>query len=230
MKIKYIIILSIIISLVFLIYLITIDKKIYYLSLGDYMSVGLTSENENKGYSEMLHKYLKENNILEIYINDFSNKSSRTTDLIKDIEDNKSIKINNQNKTLKNALVKADIITLAIGNNDIKDKLTYSTGNELYKYSDEMLEDLEKLFKLIRQYCKEDIYFIGLYNPYNLDFDELFNYINNSSKELCEKYDIIYIDTYNLFSNNKTYIDVYPTTTGYQAIFDILKRQISKKI
>ena len=229
MKIKYLLILSVIILLVFLIYLTTIDKKIYYLSLGDYMAVGLTNENENKGYSELLKKYLIKNNLLEIYINDYSNKSYRTTDLIKDIQANKIVKIKSKNKTLKNALIKADIITLAIGNNDIKDKLTYSNSDELYKYSDEMLEDLEKLFKLIREYCKEDIYFIGLYNPYSSDFDKLFNYINKSSKELCEKYDIIYIDTYNLFSNNEILIDTYPTNSGYKEIFDILKRQINKK-
>lgn len=238
MKIKYLLILGVISLTVFLIYLSTLDKKIYYLSLGDSLAVGLDDQNKTYGYSDYLADYLKDKNLLETYLNEYSDVDYRTTDIIKDIEDNKKVVINDKTKTIKNALVKADIVTLSIGTNDLISKINYINNyDKMYDYADEMFKDLNKLLKLIRQYCKEDIFLIGLYNPYNRDDDkliEIFNYINEKTKELCDKYDIIYIDTYNLFLSNSNYVpsinNIQPTGEGYKAIFKELLDEINKKI
>lgn len=238
MKIKYLLILGVISLTVFLIYLSTLDKKIYYLSLGDSLAVGLDDKNQKHGYSAYLANYLKDKDLLETYLNDYSDIDYRTTDIIKNIEDNKKIVINNQTKTLKNALVKADIVTLSIGTNDLISKLNYVNNyDEMYDYADEMFKDLNKLLKLIRQYCKEDIFLIGLYNPYDHEDSkliEIFNYVNEKTKDLCKEYNITYIDTYSLFLNNPNYIpsinNIQPTQEGYRAIFKSLLSEINKKI
>lgn len=237
MKIKYLLIAGVISLIIFLIYLSTLDKKIYYLSLGDSLAIGLTNEGEKYGYSKYLADYLEKEGLLETYLNDYSKEGYRTTDLIKDIEDNKKIKIDNHTKTLKNALVKADIVTLAIGSNDLISKINYIDDyNKLYDYADEMFRDLEKLLKLIRQYCKEDIFLIGYYNPYDTNdpkLDEIFEYLNSKGKELCKEYKITYIDVYKTFKENDQYLDSYnihPSKEGYKAIFDILLKEIDEKI
>lgn len=237
MKLKYLLIAGVISLVVFLIYLSTLDKKIYYLSLGDSLAVGLTNDNQKYGYSEYLKEYLEEKDLLETYLNDYSQIGYRTTDLIKDIEDNKKIKIEGHTKTLKNALVKADIITIAIGSNDLISKISYTDDyNKLYDYADEMFKDLEKLLKLIRQYCKEDIFIIGYYNPTDFNdskIDEVFQYLNHKGKELSEEYKMTYIDIYQTFLENENYVpdvfNIHPSKEGYRAIFDKLLVEIKQK-
>ena len=63
---KKILILSIIIISIFIIYLTTLDKKVYYLALGDEISLGLTSDNKyEKNYTEYVKEYLEKKKILE---------------------------------------------------------------------------------------------------------------------------------------------------------------------
>lgn len=218
MKIKKILVLGIIMLLVFIIYLITLDDKIYYLSLGDSLAIGT---NKSKEYNKYLADYLNELGILEKYVNDYSDKEQRTIDLINDIKRNKKIVINNKTETLKNALVKADIITLSIGKNDLLSKLNYISEKENpYKYADIILLDMDKLLKLIREYCKEDIYLIGIYDSNkNIKNKRILNYIDKKSELLCKKYNINYIST-NKIKDNKNV---------HQIIFEHLKSKIKLK-
>ena len=106
MKIKTILFLIIMTLLIFLIYLTNKDNEIYY--------VNIDSTNINK-YNEIIKNNYQKNKKLEKYINDFSKEDYRTTDLIRDIKDNKKV-----NKiAIQNALIKSDILTLNIGINDI---------------------------------------------------------------------------------------------------------------
>ncbi len=222
MKIKYLLIFGLISLIVFLIYLGTIDKKIYYLSL-----------DSTDGYNNLIANKLQKNNILESYINEYVDNSYRITDLIKDIEDNKKITINGKTKTLKNTLVKADIITISIGSTDLFNQINYTDDyDESYDYIDEMLSDLEKMIKLVKQYCKEDIFLIGYYNPYEVNkIDELFNYLNKKSIELCKEYKINYIDISKIIDDKK-YIDdkLIINKDGNEAIYNEIFDKILKKV
>lgn len=222
MKIKYLLIFGLISLIVFLIYLGTIDKKIYYLSL-----------DSTDGYNNLIANKLQKNNILESYINEYVDNSYRITDLIKDIEDNKKITINGKTKTLKNALVKADIITISIGSTDLFNQINYTDDyDEIYDYIDEMLSDLEKMIKLVKQYCKEDIFLIGYYNPYEVNkIDELFNYLNKKIIELCKEYMINYIDISKIIDDKK-YIDdkLIINKDGNEAIYNEIFDKILKKV
>lgn len=230
---KKILFLGIILLGVFLIYLSTFDRKIFYLSLGDELSVGYNEFNtKDYGYSDYVKEYLEKQKKLEVYVNSYFKKDLRTVDLIEMIEENEKTVINGKTRMIKNALIKADLVTLSIGNNDIVSKLSlyenYSK-KEIYDYLDSFLIDLENLIKLVKEYCKEEIIFIGFYNTLDENTDSYYKYLNDKSKKMMEKYDITYLD---IFDSMKKYKNnsLYPNKDGYiyigKQIEDILKQEI----
>lgn len=181
MKIKTILFLIIMSLLIFLIYVTNIDHEIYYVNI-DSIS--------NNTYNETIKEYYLKNKKLEKYINDFSKEDYRTTDLIRDIKDNKKI-----NKiTIQNALIKSDILTINIGMNDINYKIDNTNKEELYNYTDQVLEDINELLQLIRSYSKEKIYFIGFKNNKGISYNEYFEYTNKRLKSICNEYNLNFID------------------------------------
>lgn len=212
-------ILTIIIVLlsVFLIYLGFKDKEIYYFSMGDSLANGINSYNaKDYGYAD----YVKDSLEVKKYVS-FTNNNKRSIDFVKDIEDN--IKINGKN--IQNILIKADIITLSVGMNDLFSNVTFNNDfsvNDLYMKFEEVMVDLENLFKLLRTYSKEDIIYIGIYNCLKENsLDEFFIYANEQLKKLCDNYKITYLDIYNEF-NDSTYFDnpnsYFPNKAGYKLI------------
>ncbi len=191
MKWKVLFVFIVIISLTFFIYFFNQDKKIYYVDIKD-------SVPKKLDYNNYIYNNLKKENKLEKYISNFSNKDYRITDLIKDIDQNKMI----DNQTIQNALIKADIITLKIGSNELNYKINNDEINELFEYCDTLTIDLENLFKLVRKYSKEQIYFIGLYNNHSEFYNEIYDYLNLKIEDLCNEYDIVYIKASNLDNRN----------------------------
>ena len=181
MKIKTIIFFIIITFTIFLINLINKDNKIYY--------VNISTDNKLK-YNKIIKNYYINNSNLEKYINIFSKEDYRTTDLIRDLNENKKI----GNYTIQNALIKADIVTLYIGIADINYKIGNTNKEELYEYTDQVLNDIDQLLKLIRIYCKEKIYLIGYNNEYGISYDEYFDYTNKRLKSIATEYNIRFIN------------------------------------
>lgn len=232
---KKVLAIGIILLGVFLIYLSTMDKKVYFLSLGDEISQGINKINQKDyNYNDYIKEYLDNKNKLETYINFYFNNNMRTTDLISYIEDNKEIEIDGKEKSIKNALIKADLVTLSIGSNDLLSKLLLIdnyTKEEIYNYLDEYLKDLDNLFIIIRQYCKEDIVFIGYYNMFDDNkYNEFFEYLNKKVEILTKNYDISFIDIYNDISNNKINNNLYPTKEGHIYIGEKIKKIVDSKI
>ena len=207
---KKIVILGFILIAIFLIYLVNMDKNVYYLTLGDI--------NGKYDYSFYIKDYLKENDVLERYVYNFSSGNKRITDIINDIEENVKFK----DVTLKNELVKADLVTINIDNSDVFEKLSVESPiyGQIYNYIDDLCVDLEKLFKVLRKYCKEDIVFLGYYNPFfdNADSSDVIDYINKRYKELCGEYNISFTD----LSDLKKY--------DSKVMFERVKTIINKKI
>ncbi len=202
MKLKTIITLIIIIFLVFIIYCFNLDKKIYYVNISDLEFKKVTS------YNELLSQRLEKDNRLEKYINNFTDKDYRVTDLIRDIETNKTIKIKEKEQTIQNALIKSDILTIKMGDNELNYKIDNSEINELFEYSDTLLSDLQQLFELLRKYSKENIYFIGYYNNHSDYYKEIYDYLNLKIEDMCEDYEITFIESEDLSveaSNQKIY-------------------------
>ena len=192
---KKILITGLIFLVIFLIYLANMDKKVYYVALGDSLEREYVSNEEVYGYSYYIKNYLKKDDLLERYSDDFAKADTRITDIIKDINNNAKITTNKGSFSLKNALIKADLITVNISSNDVFNKLKGNNivYNDVYDYIDDLAYDLDNLFKLMREYCKEDIVMVGPYNPFSDSSDKLdvYEYFNEKYKDVCGGYDII---------------------------------------
>ena len=229
---KKILILGIIILSIFIIYLTTIDKKVYFLSLGDEIALGFTKEGYYElNYNDYIKEYLENKNKLEIYINDFTTQGYRITDIINDINKNKELE--ETNKTIKNTLIKADLVTLSIGTNDIisqierEYKLTKIDYNKIYKNIKQITEDLDKLLKLLREYCKEDIVLVGInITTEDEKINEIINYANETFEQISNKYNITYINQY----EKKQEIKIYPTKEEYKKLGNKIIEELNNNL
>ncbi len=186
---KKLLLIIFILLLVFLIYYLNIDRKKYVLSIGDY-----TILNNTNLYKDIKNLYGKK---LEKYVLYGNDGDYRIIDLINDINNNKDFIYDRNKYTLDNAIIKADIIIISIGMNDLK----YNKNNNDYDYIDEVINDLDKLFSIIRKYSKEKILVFNYY----LDNDKLTRYVNSRLGKLVNKYKIDIIDydnDYSIINNN----------------------------
>lgn len=235
MKIKKLLFISLTILVVFLIYLSTVDKKVYYLNLGDSIAMGKNSYKviEN-GYDKHIKNYLQNQNKFEKFINEFNQEDLRINDLYNMIETNDKRLIDKHSQSLKNALIKADIVTLSISNDDFYQKLNDNyTLNELYNIIDEYKVDMEKLLLLIKKYCKEDIILIGYYDPYNNQISQqAVKYINKKMRDLATENNITYLNLKKIitpaFLPNPN--DYHLSNQGYQKIGEQIIKIIKKDI
>lgn len=226
---KKIIVLILVIITIFIIYTKTKDNKIYYLVLGDEINLGMTNNNYyKKSYTEYIKDYLEENNKLEIYINNYTKSGNRITDIINDIQNNKETKINNKTQTLKNTLIKTDLLIIAIGTNDIISKIYSGTNLNKSDYKNletnlsQITKDYENLLKEINNYCKENKYIIGInINTSDKEINNIIKKTNNSFKELAKKYKYNYIDLYEIFENNTNY-KIYPTEQEHKKLSELI--------
>ena len=182
---------------VFFIYISNVDKTVYYLALGNSNRYLYNQKN----YSFYIEDYLRERKLLETAVFDYS-ADDRITSLIERIHRNEK----GRNSTIKNALIRADLLTIKIEVPDLIEKLNdeYVVINEVYDYIDDLSNDLESLFKLIRDYCKESVVFVGYSNCYH---KEIFDYLNKRFKRVCDKYDIIFIDINNITISEECFLN-----------------------
>ena len=185
MRLKKILFIVLIILAVLLINFLFIDDKIYYLNLNTI---------DSNDYSIYYKEYLEKNHNLEYYNNYYNVKDYRITDLIRMIKDNKEITIDGKKQKIENAIIKADIITIWVGMNEIKYKINTTDIEELYKYSDTILTDLEELFLLLRKISKEKIIFLNFYNPGDDIYDEVIDYLNKKINAIAIEYKIDILD------------------------------------
>lgn len=203
----------------YLIYSLTNNNNLNYLTLGDSLSKGVTPYFANGyGYSNYIVDYLKKNNKLNSYNDNFTSADYRITDLINMI----NINYESNNQTINQAIHSADIITMSVGMQELYYKINTNDTN-IYTYIDKMLEDTEHLFTLIRKNNNKRIYMLGYYNTKNTNQD-LFNYANIKLKEICKKHKITYVDTQSIFYKNTTYFEnpnsFNPNLQGYYKIYE----------
>lgn len=223
---KKIFVFSLISILVFVIYLSFKDDELYFVELSDQLTFSQNS------YSFKIEKYLKDINKLQQHIS-FNEINLRTTDLIQKIENNDFIIKKNQKQTIKNALIKADLVIISVGSNDLFDHLLVEENRkDNYDYIKEYLEDTQKLLELVRLYCKEDIFFLEIYNPQNKIKKEYIDYVNEQLKLLCKNENISFIAyqkelTKEMFHNNK--INEKGQNLIYGKLLNQMKRTLLKK-
>ncbi len=155
---------------------------------------------------------------LKKYKNFSKNVDYRIVDLISDINNNEKITYNNKEYTYQNLLIKSDKLVFSIGIND----LIYIKNVNInkYEYIDNLLVDLEDLFKLIRKYNKEQIYFV---NYYNILEDKYIIYLNKRIEDIVKDYNINIIDI------SKINIEeVYPNDVESENIVKIVESYLLK--
>lgn len=208
---KKIIFTSLVVLITFFIYFFNRSEETFYVSLGDQLSYGINNFNTvNNSYSSNIKEYYKKK--LYKYVNYSNYDDYRVMDLTNDINYNKNITYEGKEYSLQNLLIKANLIILSIGMNDLIYKSKYDTNN--YEYTDTLLNDIENLFILIRKYNKDEIYFLSFYNVINNQ--DLIEYANEKLKIICKKNKIKFVDISLL---NKYIINgIYPTNEGYTYI------------
>ena len=169
-----------------------------------------------------IDKYL---NDISTYDTTFTNNDYRIKDILNIIENNQEI----SNKSIYQVLKKSDIIILSIGMNDIYYKLNNNT-KEIYTYLNNIINDYEKLLKLVKEYNKQVI-ILGYYNIDNKQ-DDIFTYINYKLKKLVTNYKYDYIDLNKIFHNNKKILikedNFYLNDIGIKQINKIILEKIKK--
>ena len=148
------------------------NKNTCYTSIGDGYSKGIDSYGQINGYSKLLKKHLSNKKTLNNYTN-LSNKDMSINTLYTNILLNKN--------NIKGILSETEVLTLSIGLNDLKYKLSINNINDykLNKIINEINIDINKLLKEISKYYKGTIYVIGYYYK---DYDDI--YLVKGIKEL----------------------------------------------
>ena len=195
---KKIIFIILTILLVVVIYLLNLDKKVFFFVIGDSIALGKGDNNVVTSYNDYIKSNLEKEKKLEKYVNEYTATDLRINDVINDINNNKKISVNNKTYNIKNLLIKADLVTISINSEDVLSKLNNNyTVKELYTWADELSKDYEDMLVLIRSYCKEKIFVIGYYYP-NIEKNNsnkmgIISYLNDTFKEISSLYKVEYI-------------------------------------
>ena len=231
---KKIIILILIVFLVFLIYKFNDKNLIDYMVLGDSISLGINSYgNKTYGYNDYLKSYLENNDLLHNYNDYFSKDGYTIEELTNDIQNNKNILYNDKTYNIKKELREADLLTLSIGMDEIVKIITKNIEfKDNKKDIDKVITKMDNLLKTITELSKSKVILIGYYNPtnnYNQNTDRMFSYINNEYQKLAKKYNIEYVDIYEIIKKDNNFLpnkmDYHLTSKGYLNI----TREILKK-
>ncbi|MBQ8193331.1 MAG: SGNH/GDSL hydrolase family protein [Bacilli bacterium] len=199
----------------------TIDKKLYYLTIGDALSKGINEYGVvSYGYNDYVKDYLKTNNRLKEYNKIFTDSDYWIRDIVNILSYNQKKGNNSLNRLIK----KADIITISLGMNEIYYKIEKNNEN-IYTYIDNMINDYSKILGYISNFHHDKVYILGYYNAYGKNND-IFNYANHKLKEITKKNNFIYVDLSNIFDNNPNYFprkdNFIPNIKGYEKISQII--------
>lgn len=217
---KVVIILLLCLSCYF-IYHQTINKKVYYVTIGDALSQGMSEYGViSYGYSDYVRDYLKENHLLEGYNKTFTSSDYRIIDIVKALEYNEKKDSYSLNRLIK----KADIITISLGMNELYYKLS-STNSSIYTYIDSMINNYNRILNYINNFNHEKVYVLGYYNTSSSN-DDIITYANYKLQEICSQNNFTYVNLSNILNNNPTYLskDKYyiPNRKGYEKISQII--------
>ena len=199
----------------------TIDRKIFYLTIGDSLSKGINNYGVvSYGYNDFVKDYLKSKGKLKEYNKVFTNSDYRVDDILKILEYNEKKDDYSLNRLIK----KADIITISLGMNEIYYKLDQNNQN-IYTYIDNMLNNYNLILEYINKFHHKKVYILGYYNSLGTSSD-IFNYANYKLQELCHQNNFEYLNLSQVFDNNPLYLpqmpSFIPNLQGYEKISQLI--------
>ncbi len=235
MRFKKTIFFSLVILVIFLIYVFFQNPKVNYVALGDSLAAGQNPYGEiGYSYADYIKDYLKKKNRLKEYVKDYAVSGYKSEDIIEDLKDNKKILRDSKEYNIRSLLREADIVTISIGANDFMQafqpsKLQFDDMNVYYEQVNNSIGKVKNAIKEVRKYAKEKVIVVGYYNPFPLLFknyedkvDDLFSSVDSVYQELCKEEDVSYISLYQLFKEHSDYLpnpfDIHPNLQGYSAI------------
>ncbi len=212
------------------------QNKITYITLGDGYAEGLNSyQQPSYGYSDYLKDYYEERDELKFYYDGYTNKEMTLKDLKKDIELNTREK--DGHTSIKEALRESNLLTMSVGLNDIRHKLSECdqiTKNDEKRIEKEITNQVEETIKELRKYYKYDIYIIEYPNlyPQNSMERRLLTKLNNKYKSLSKEKYTVFVENPEIEKNREKYVEnpktIYLNSFGYKKIFENIKANIEK--
>ncbi len=204
-----------------IIYFFTQKNEITLVALGDGLSLGMTPYNI-EGYS--YNDYLKEDYLnkheLKSYIHEFADKGKTIKELIYEIKENKAITIKNKKIEIKQAINQADILTIAIGMDELANtKITSQIKNEY-------LHDLEELLSIIKMLNQNKVIIISLYSWGKNDLLTI-EKLNASIRDIVLTNDFLFVDINKILMKEEYYLNkdsFYINYMGHQRIYEEIKK------
>lgn len=231
MKKKIIIILLCILPII-IIYKSTYVNKNDYLALGDGLSLGWTHYGTiGYGYTDYIRDYLDKKDKLKTYNKSFSEKNITVVELISKIESNEKTINNSKEVHIQKSIHDSEIITLSIGNNEISNIIKFTKNSkESYVQMNKIINKINYLLELLRNYNQEQIFIIGFYSYGKEGDNKLVEYMNNNIKIIAKKNKIDFVDINSVLNNKIEYLpnslENYPSNSGYKAI----SKEVIKKL
>ncbi len=176
-----------------------------------------------EGYS--FNDYLKEDYLtehkLKNYISEFASSGLTVKDLIYNIKENKKLIIKNESIEIQRAINEADILTIAIGMDELTNLKITASIREEFK------ENLEELFSMIKLLNQNKVIVLSLYNTPFQDILTI-NKLNAIIRDVALSNNFIFVDIAsitkeNYFLNKTSY---YLNYEGHKAIYQEIKKVI----
>ena len=203
-----------------IIYFFTQNNEITIMSIGDGLSSGETPYGI-EGYS--FNDYLKEDYLTKHSLKDYieyaiPNKTMK--ELIYEIKENKEINLKNKKIEIKQAINRADILTIAVGMDELANiKITNQIKNEY-------LHDLEELLSMIKVLNQKKVVIISLYTWGKNDLLTI-EKLNASMRDISLSNGFLFVDINKILMNEEYYLTTdsyYINYIGHKRIYEEIKK------
>lgn len=170
------------------------NEKVTYVAIGDSLTQGVGDSSNQGGFVPVLSQALESDFDWQVTSRNYGIAGNTSNQILKRMQEKKDI---------QRDLKKAKVMTLTVGGNDvihvIKDNITNLNVDTFTKPAQAYQKRLGQIIELARKNNKTlPIYIVGIYNPFYLNFPEMtemqtiVDNWNQSTEEVCKKYDNVY--------------------------------------
>ena len=206
-----------------IIYFFTQSNELTLTSLGDGLSIGMTPYGiEGKSFNDYLKDYLDATHKLKEYTHEFSNAGKTVKELIYEIKENKSLTIKERTIEIKQAINNADILTIAIGMDEL------ASTKIIREIKEEYLHDMEELLSMIKMLNNNKVIVVSLYTWGKNDLLTI-EKINASLRDIALTNNFLFIDINKILINQNYYLSkesYYINYLGHKSIYEEIKKML----